>query len=87
MNNSQEFLSKLITVEADIIEGFAKFQENFAKYSDVFFQIEFSEENSEVVNTYFSGLASLHAALGHLIESSKLVACIKGVELISHPWC
>ncbi len=87
MNHSQEFLSKLITVEADIVEAFAKFQDMLTKYSDLFFQIEFSEDNSQIVNQYFEGLTNLHNAFGHLIESSKLVACIKGVELISHPWC
>jgi hypothetical protein len=85
MNNSDQFINKLISAEADIIAGFSSFQDTFGKYADVFFKIDFSADNAEVVNRYFSGLDSLHNALGALIESSKIVACIKGVELNSAP--
>ncbi len=79
----EEFTNRLITAEADIIEGFASFQETFAKYADIFFKIDFSADNAETVNRYFAGLTNLHSAFGSLIEASKTVACIKGIEVNS----
>lgn len=73
----------LQATEADILQAFEKFGPQFNTFSDLAHRIIFSAENSEEVKTFFKGLDCMQAALAALIEATKVVAEIKGVEFTS----
>jgi len=77
MNSTEQLLQK---TEADILEAFSKFGSQFATYTDMIHRVEFSSENSDNVKAFFRGLDSMQAALCSLVEATKVVAEIKGVD-------
>ena len=78
MNSTEALLQQ---TEADVLEAFQTFGERYKGYADLIHLIEFNSENSDNVNTFFKGLDSLQAALAALVEATRIVAEIKGVEL------
>lgn len=72
--------SLLQQTEADILNSFERFGSQFDKFSDLVHIIDFSSENSEQVRSFLNGLYSLQAAFGALIEATKVVAEVKGVD-------
>lgn len=73
----------LQTTEADILQAFEKFGPQFNTFSDLAHKIIFSSENSEQVKAFFKGLESMQSALAALVEATKVVAEIKGVQFTS----
>jgi hypothetical protein len=78
MNTTEQLLQE---TEANILESFSKFGTQFSSYTDLIHYVEFSKENSDNVKSFFKGLDSLQTALHALIEATKIVAEIKGVDL------
>jgi hypothetical protein len=78
MNSTDVLLQQ---TEADILEAFQTFGERYKGFADLIHIIEFNSENSQNVNTFFAGLNALQQAFAAMIEATKIVAEIKGVEL------
>jgi hypothetical protein len=76
----QSLLNKMSELEADMYASFENFGELYRKYSDKFYTLELSEENSETVNTFYDGLNSLNTALEALIQAFKIVSEHHGVR-------
>lgn len=67
--------------EADIADALQRISKNITTYSDFYFRLEFTPQNSEHVNTYLNGLDTLSEALRSITEAAKCIAQAKGISL------
>jgi molecular chaperone GrpE (heat shock protein) len=79
MNSTDQLLQK---TEADILEAFSKFGSQFSSYTDMIHRVDFTPENSDNVRAFFKGLDSMQDALHALVEATKIVAEVKGVDFL-----
>lgn len=77
MNSTEALLQK---TEADILEAFERFGTQFETISDLAHRVAFSHENSQQVKSFFNALTSMELALHALVQATRTVAEIKGVD-------
>ena len=68
-------------VETDFFESMVQLSELLNRYVDTYIELPLTQEGSENISRYISGLHSLSGSLDDLIASLKMIVQAKGISL------